>query len=92
MSDVLYLARLIVPLALGIALGCFLRNHKHWKLDNLTSGVILVLIFCLGFAIGSNGELLAVMPTVGYSSIVLLIAALFFSIFFVKAVRKLMKI
>ena len=41
---------------------------------------------------GSNGELLAVMPNVGVTTIVLLAMALFFSILFVKAARKLVRI
>jgi hypothetical protein len=51
-----------------------------------------MLIFSLGFSIGSNSELLAVMPKVGLNAAVLLTMALLFSILFVKAARKLVKI
>ncbi|MGB9671534.1 MAG: LysO family transporter [Candidatus Norongarragalinales archaeon] len=86
------MARLIIPLVAGIILGYFLRNKKRLKLDKIISGIILALIFSLGFTIGSNNELLSVMPQVGSSSIVLLSAALFFSVLFAKAARKLMKL
>jgi CHASE2 domain-containing sensor protein len=85
------LVRLLVPLAVGIALGYFLRRRRL-NLDKITSGIILVLIFSLGFAMGSNGELLAVMPHVGLTAIVLVVMALLFSIVFVKAARKLVGI
>ncbi|MGB9741025.1 MAG: LysO family transporter [Candidatus Bathyarchaeia archaeon] len=92
MPTPLDLAKLIIPLVAGIILGYFLRNKKHLNFNKIISGIILVLIFSLGFAIGSNNELLAVMPRVGLGSIVLLSAALFFSILFVEAARKLMKL
>jgi uncharacterized membrane protein YbjE (DUF340 family) len=85
------LVRLLVPLAVGIALGYFLRRRRL-NPDKITSGIILVLIFSLGFAMGSNGELLAVMPHVGLTAIVLVVMALLFSIVFVKAARKLVGI
>jgi uncharacterized membrane protein YbjE (DUF340 family) len=84
--------RLILPLVAGIALGYFLRNKKHLNLNKIVSGIILVLIFSLGFTIGSNSDLLAMMPQVGLSAIVLLSTTLLFSILFVKAARKLAKI
>ena len=91
MPALLDLVRLLVPLAVGIALGYFLRRRRL-NLDKITSGIILVLIFSLGFAMGSNGELLAVMPHVGLTAIVLVVMALLFSIVFVKAARKLVGI
>jgi uncharacterized membrane protein YbjE (DUF340 family) len=84
--------RLILPLVAGIFIGYFLRNKKYLNLNKIVSGIILVLIFSLGFTIGSNSDLLAMMPQVGLSAIVLLSTALLFSILFVKAARKLAKI
>jgi len=86
--------RLVIPLVVGIVLGYFLRNNKSLSLNlnKIVSGTILVLIFSLGFTIGSNNDLLAMMPNVGLSAIVLLSTTLFFSIIFAKAARKLMKI
>lgn len=92
MPDPVDVFRLIIPLVVGIALGYFLRNKKALNLNRLVSGTILVLIFSLGFTIGSNNDLLAVMPSVGLSAIVLLSTALLFSIIFAKAAEKLMKI
>lgn len=92
MPALLDLVRLLVPLAVGIAVGYFLREKRRLNIGKITSGTILVLIFSLGFAMGSNGELLAVMPHVGLTAIVLVAMALLFSIVFVKAARKLVGI
>ncbi|MEM3596745.1 MAG: LysO family transporter [Candidatus Bathyarchaeia archaeon] len=86
------IVRLIIPLVVGIVLGYFLRNKKALNLNKVVSGTILMLIFSLGFTIGSNNDLLAMMPNVGLSAAVLLFTTLFFSIIFAKAARKLMKI
>lgn len=91
-SGFLDLVRLLVPLVVGICLGYFLREKRSLKLGKVASGIILVLIFSLGFAIGSNSELLAVMPRIGLTAIVLLATASFFSILFLKAARRLAKI
>lgn len=92
MPSVLDVVILVFPLVVGIAVGYFLRERKRLSFGRITSGIILVLIFSLGFSMGSNSELLAVMPHVGLTSMVLLALALFFSILFVKAFRKLVKI
>jgi len=82
---------LVFPLALGILIGYFLRDRRRLNIDSLVSGVILVLIFCLGFSMASNGELLALLPNVGLTTIVLLAMTLLFSIIFVKAARRIAK-
>jgi 4-hydroxybenzoate polyprenyltransferase len=82
---------LVFPLALGILIGYFLRDRRRLNIDSLILGVIIVLIFCLGFSMGSNGELLAVLPSVGLTTIVLLAMTLLFSIIFVKAARRIAK-
>jgi len=92
MLTVLDFARLVVPLATGIGVGYLLRMKRSLSLNKLVSGTILVLIFSLGFAMGANGDLLSALPNVGLTSIMLLTMALFFSILFVKAARKLVKI
>ena len=94
MPEPIDVVRLVIPLVVGIVLGYFLRNNKSLSLNlnKIVSGTILVLIFSLGFTIGSNNDLLAMMPNVGLSAIVLLSTTLFFSIIFAKAARKLMKI
>lgn len=92
MPNLLDVVRLVLPLVMGIVVGYFLREKRHLNLGKIISGIILVLIFSLGFTMGSNGELLAVMPNVGVTTMVLLAMALFFSILFVKAARKLVRI
>lgn len=92
MPNILDIARLVLPLIAGIVVGYFLRGRKRLNLGKITSGIILVLIFSLGFTMGANGELLAVLPKVGLTAIVLLATALFFSILFAKAARKLVRI
>jgi hypothetical protein len=83
---------LIVPLIAGILLGYVLRNKKHVNLNRVTFGTIIVLIFSLGFSIGSSNELLAAMPEVGLNAVVILLLALLFSVVFVKAARKMVRI
>jgi len=83
---------LIVPLIAGILLGYVLRNKKYVNLSRVTFGTIIVLIFSLGFSIGSSNELLGAMPKVGLNAVVVLMLALLFSVVFVKAARKMVRI
>jgi hypothetical protein len=83
---------LVVPLIAGILLGYVLRNKKHVNLSQVTFGTIIVLIFSLGFSIGSSNELLATMPEVGLNAVVILLLALLFSVVLVKAARKMVRI
>lgn len=81
----------IVPLIAGILLGYVLRNKKRVNLSQVTFGTIIVLIFSLGFSIGSSNELLGAMPKVGLNAVVVLMLALLFSVVFVKAARKMVR-
>lgn len=81
-------ALLVVPLAAGMFLGYFLREKKKVNLGKVTLGIILVLIFSLGFGIGSNSELLNSLPDVGLSAAVIASLAIMFSVIFVKAVKR----
>jgi len=81
----------IVPLIAGILLGYVLRNKKRVNLSQVTFGAIVVLIFSLGFSIGSSNELLGAMPRVGLNAVVVLMLALLFSVVFVKAARKMVR-
>jgi hypothetical protein len=81
----------IVPLIAGILLGYVLRNKKRVNLSQVTFGTIIVLIFSLGFSIGSSNELLGAMPKVGLNAVVILMLALLFSVVFVKAARKMVR-
>jgi hypothetical protein len=82
---------LIVALIAGISLGYVLRNKKRVNLSQVTFGTIIVLIFSLGFSIGSSNELLTAMPRVGLNAVVILTLALLFSVVFVKAGRKMVR-
>jgi len=82
---------LIVPLIVGILLGYVLRNKKRINLSQVTFGTIIVLIFSLGFSIGSNNELLSVMPKVGLNAVVILVLTILFSVVFVKTARKMVR-
>jgi uncharacterized membrane protein YbjE (DUF340 family) len=90
-SDVLTVVYLMVTLLAGIFAGYLLRDKKKPKLDKISVVIIVVLIFCVGFSIGSSNELLAAMPTVGLQALVICLLAIAFSIAFVKAGRRLVK-
>lgn len=79
---------LVVPLVAGILLGYFLREKRKVNLDKVTLGIILVLIFSLGFGIGSNSELLNSLPEVGLSAMVIASIAIVFSVILVKVARR----
>jgi lipopolysaccharide export LptBFGC system permease protein LptF len=81
-------ALLVVPLIAGMLLGYFLREKRKANLGRVTFGIILVLIFSLGFGIGSNSELLKLIPEVGLSALVIASLAIVFSVFLVKVVRR----
>jgi hypothetical protein len=81
-------ALLVVPLVAGIVLGYFLRNKRKANLGKATFGIILALIFSLGFGIGSNSELLNSLPDVGLSAVVIASLAIVFSVVLVKAVKR----
>ena len=83
---------LMIPLAAGILLGYRLRQRKHINFNRVTFAVILVLIFSLGFTIGSNNDLLMSIPTVGVSALGMAVSAIFFSVLFVVLVRRKLKI
>jgi uncharacterized membrane protein YbjE (DUF340 family) len=83
---------LIIPLAAGILVGYLLREKKKINLDKTTIAIILVLIFSLGFTIGSDNNLLASMPRVGVSALVMAVSAITFSVLFVMLARRRLKI
>ena len=85
------LLSLIIPLAVGILLGYLLRNRKRIKLDKVSLAVIVILIFSLGFGIGSNNELLNALPKVGFNALIISVLTILFSIAFVKAGRRMVK-
>jgi uncharacterized membrane protein YbjE (DUF340 family) len=82
---------LTIPLVVGVVSGYLLQNKVQVKLEKVGLAVIIILIFTLGFSIGSNNELLAAIPQVGLQAIVIAVLAIVFSIVFVIAGRRLMK-
>jgi uncharacterized membrane protein YbjE (DUF340 family) len=90
-SSLTTLLYLMVPLVIGIVSGYLLRNKKQMKLEKVSLVIIVVLIFTLGFSIGSNNELLKAMPQVGLQALVIAVLAILFSILFVMAGRRLVK-
>jgi uncharacterized membrane protein YbjE (DUF340 family) len=82
---------LIAPLIAGVLSGYFLRERRHINLGKVTLAVIVVLIFSLGFSIGSNSELLNSMPTVGLSALVMSLLAILFSVLFVGLTRRMVQ-
>ncbi len=81
----------MIPLVAGVLLGYLLRNRKQPKLEKFSLAIIVILIFSLGFGIGSNNELLAALPQVGLQALVIAGLAILFSIAFVKAGKRLIK-
>ena len=88
----LNLPSLLIPLIAGILLGFFLQNKKHFNLSKINFAIIIVLIFSMGFMIGSNNELLASMYKIGFDSIIIVLLSVSFSAIFVKAIRKVVKL
>ena len=74
---------LVLTLMAGIAVGYVLRSRRSVDLKKVTFGVILLLIFSLGFSIGSNASLLDSFPKVGINATVIMLLAVAFSVVFV---------
>lgn len=87
----LNLVVLTFSLIAGVLLGYLLREKKHLNLSKVILGVILVLIFSLGFSIGSNNDLLVLLPGVGLNAVIILLLTLFFSVLFVVAAVRMVK-
>jgi len=84
----LNLVVLVVPLVAGVSLGIALRRKRQANLSKVAFGIIIVLIFSLGFSIGSNNEVLSSLPRVGVSALVIAFLAILFSIIFVELIRR----
>jgi uncharacterized membrane protein YbjE (DUF340 family) len=81
-------AILVVPLVAGILVGYTLRKRWHANLTKITFGIIIVLIFSLGYSIGSNSEALSSLPRVGWNALFIAVLSIAFSIAMVKLVRR----
>lgn len=78
----------VIPLVAGVLLGYLIREKKSINLSKITLAIILVLIFSLGFSIGSNNELLSAIPKVGLSSLLISVLAILFSVVSVVLIRR----
>jgi len=83
---------LVLALIAGIGLGYVLREKKRVDLGKVVFGTIIILIFSMGFSLGSNNELLASMPAIGVNAVVIMALSVVFSIVFLKVARKLVKL
>jgi uncharacterized membrane protein YadS len=88
----LMVVNFVIALVLGIGLGYLWRERKHVNLGRVTFVAIIALIFLMGFNIGSDNALLASMPTVGVNALIIVSLTIFFSLVFVKIVRKMVKL
>ncbi|HVO37319.1 MAG TPA: LysO family transporter [Candidatus Acidoferrum sp.] len=89
---ILYMLGLTVSLVAGVLLGYFLRNKRRMSLNRITLGIIIILIFSLGFSIGSSNELLSALPKVGLDALVITLLAICFSVVFAKIAGKMVKL
>ncbi|MCJ7423966.1 lysine exporter LysO family protein [Candidatus Bathyarchaeota archaeon] len=89
---ILYMVGLTISLVAGTSMGYILRNRRRINLNNASFAVIVILIFSLGFSVGSNGELLDSLPKVGLNAIVIALLTIAFSLLFVKAIRKTVRL
>jgi uncharacterized membrane protein YbjE (DUF340 family) len=83
---------LLVPLVAGILTGYALRKKWHADLSKATSAVIMVLIFSLGFSMGSNNDVLSSLPRVGWNALFMAVLSIVFSIATVELVRRKVKL
>jgi len=88
----LMIVNFVIALVLGIGLGYLWRERKRVNLGRVTFVAIIALIFLMGFNIGSDNALLASMPTVGINALVIVSLTIFFSLVFVKIVRKMVRL
>jgi uncharacterized membrane protein YbjE (DUF340 family) len=85
-------AILVVPLVAGILVGYALRKRWHANLNKATLAIVMVLIFSLGFSIGSNDDVLSSLPRVGWNAFFIASLAIVFSIALVELARKKVKL
>jgi uncharacterized membrane protein YbjE (DUF340 family) len=83
---------LLVPLVAGILTGYALQKKWHADLSKATSAVIMVLIFSLGFSMGSNNDVLSSLPRVGWNALFMAVLSIVFSIAIVELVRRKVKL
>jgi uncharacterized membrane protein YbjE (DUF340 family) len=83
---------LVVPLFAGILAGYALRKRLHVNLTKVMFGIIIALIFSLGFSIGSNNDVLTSLPRVGWSALFIASLTILFSVVLVELARRKVKL
>jgi uncharacterized membrane protein YbjE (DUF340 family) len=83
---------LVVPLFAGILTGYVLRKRWQVNMTKITFAIIIVLIFSLGFSIGSNNDVLTSLPRVGWSALFIASLTILFSVALVELARRKMKL
>jgi len=87
-----YFAILVAPLVAGILAGYALRKKWHANLNKATLPIIIVLIFSLGFSIGSNKDVLSSLPRVGWNALLIASLTIVFSIALVELAKRKVKL
>jgi hypothetical protein len=62
------------------------------KLEKTSLAIIVVLIFTVGFGIGSNNELLSAMPQIGLQAFLIAGLTILFSVLFIMVGKRLAKL
>jgi hypothetical protein len=92
-APTLTLPYIVISLIAGIGLGYLLQQRRRQvDLSRVTFAVVLLLIFSLGFSIGSNDDLLGSLPKVGADAVMIMLLAVGFSVIFVKAAGRLVRL
>lgn len=63
----------------GICVGYLLRRHKLGLLPRIIMGFILLLLFLLGFDIGSDEHIIKSIPTLGAEALLISLLSILFS-------------
>ena len=69
--------RVIAIMAVGMLIGFLLRKSTRTKMwtDKLTSGVIFLLLFVMGVAIGADKTIMSSLHTLGIQALVITLGA-----------------
>lgn len=60
----------------GIFIGYAVRRIRFSWISHLTTGLIWILLFLLGWEVGHNQEVISALPTLGMDALLLTVAAL----------------
>lgn len=73
--------KIVGIMLLGVMAGYLLRNRKLPWLQKLIAVVIWLLLFLLGIAVGTNGEIMNRLDTIGLQALVLALGGVLGSVF-----------